>query len=54
LALGQLQYLGRWKTSCTCSCFGINDVSTLRHQIYTDERTVPQVMNQRQGGSYSL
>ncbi|KIJ96658.1 hypothetical protein K443DRAFT_106920, partial [Laccaria amethystina LaAM-08-1] len=52
--INHLQYLERWETSCMSSCFGVNDVATLRHQVYANEHTAPQVMNQRRRGGYSF
>ncbi|KIJ90732.1 hypothetical protein K443DRAFT_111683 [Laccaria amethystina LaAM-08-1] len=38
----------------TLPFFRVNDVATLRHQVYANEHTVPQVMNQRRRGGYSF
>ncbi|EDR01354.1 uncharacterized protein LACBIDRAFT_312249 [Laccaria bicolor S238N-H82] len=45
IALDHLQYLDCWETSRTSCFFGFNDVATLKHQVYTNEHTVPQMMN---------
>ncbi|EDR01634.1 uncharacterized protein LACBIDRAFT_310753 [Laccaria bicolor S238N-H82] len=39
IALDHLLYVKRWESSCTFSCFGVNDVATLRRRVYTNEPT---------------
>ncbi|KIJ92882.1 hypothetical protein K443DRAFT_13271 [Laccaria amethystina LaAM-08-1] len=37
-----LLFLERWETFCTSSCFGVNDMATLTHKVYTNEHAVRQ------------